>query len=116
MNANDIKKQLTQTILQKAEDILQSKARLFTALLFYEIAVVNTELAMRSEDHGYDFKFIPDSYAQAVVISGEESSSSGVSLKITIPSHAFKNASDEEATFFKTYVVGNVIKKMKNTR
>jgi len=116
MNTEELKKNLTEKIFKKAEDILQERARLFTALLHYEIAVINTELAMRSKDHGYDFEFISDSYADAVTISNEERSSSGVSLKISIPTHAFKHASDKEFEFFKTYVIKNVLTKMQHAR
>lgn len=113
MNVTDLKNQLTKKIYDKAEDIISQRATMLSALLKYEISVINTELAMRSDDHGYNFKFIPESYANGVVLSPVKTDNGSVSMTFSIPSHVFKNASDEEVEFFKTFVLSNAIAKLK---
>lgn len=114
MNVSELKKRLTGKIMSTAESIIENKARTFTALLKYEIAVANTELAMRSNEHGYDFKFIPDDLANAIVIGKAERGDGQVTLNIKIPPYAFADYSDEFVKFFKTYVVANVATKLRN--
>lgn len=115
MNADDLKTRLMNTVFQRAETIITNRALTLKALLKYEIAVTNTELALYSNDHGYDFKFLSDSYADNVVISPVQTSSNAVSLRVTIPQYAFKNASDKEISFFKEYVLANALRKLKHT-
>lgn len=112
MNANDLRSRLMQRIYEKAERIIEERARTLQALLKYEIAVVNTELAMRSSDHGYDFKFLSDSYADNIVLSPLETDSGSVTMRVTIPNHAYKDASADEVAFFKEYVLANALQKL----
>ena len=114
MNVSELKERLTGKIMSTAESIIESKARMFAALLKYEIAVANTELAMRSDNHGYDFKFIPDDLANSVVIGNVERGDGQVMLSIKIPPRALANHSDEFVEFFKTYVVANAVTKLRN--
>lgn len=112
MNADELRKQLTDRVYQTAERVIQERAQQLKALLKYEIAVTNTELAMRSKDHGYDFKFLSDSYANNIVLSPVETQSGSVSMKVTIPHHAIKDASEEEVSFFKQFVLANALTKL----
>jgi len=95
MNANELRDRLMQRVYEKAERIIEERAQTLKALLKYEIAVMNTELAMRSRDHGYDFKFISDSYADNIVLSPVVTNNGSVSMNVTIPRHAYKDASNE---------------------
>ena len=113
MNADDIKKQLLDRIQKKAEQIIERKARQLKALLKYEIAVANTELAMRSKNHGYDFKFLSDSYANNIITSPVQTDNGSVSMRVIIPKHAYKDASEEEVEFFKNYVLANAMIKLR---
>ena len=115
MNANQLKEQLTKRIYETAESIISQRAETLKALIKYEIAVMNTELALRSNDHGYDFKFLSDSYANNVVLHPIQTADGSVSLTLTIPQHAYKDASDEEVEFFKTFVLRNAVTKLKRS-
>ena len=112
MNADELKKQLTDRVYQAAEQVIHERAQRLKALLKYEIAVVNTELAMRSKDHGYDFQFLSDSYANNIVLSPVETQHGGVSIRVSIPHHAFKDASADEVAFFKQFVLANALTKL----
>lgn len=114
MNSTDLKSRLMDKVMSKAESIIDSKARMFTALLKYEIAVANTELAMRGKEHGYDFKFIPEDYANAAVIGQAQREDGQITMSITIPQHALKDASDSMIAYFKTYIVANAMTKLRN--
>lgn len=114
MNSTDLKERLMGKVMDKAESIIETRARMFTALLKYEIAVANTELAMRSSNHGYDFKFIPEDYANAAVIGQAQREDGQITMTITIPQHVFKDASDSMIEYFKTYVVANAMAKLRN--
>lgn len=113
MNADELRKQLINRVHQKAESILENRAQQLKALLKYEIAVMNTELALRSKDHGYDFKFLSDSYADNIVLSPVETQQGSVSMRVTIPQHAYKDASEEEVAFFKQFVLANALTKLR---
>ena len=112
MNANDLREKLMHQIYQRAEKIVEQKARTLKALLRYEIGVMNTELAMRSKEHGYDFNFLSNSYADNIVITPVTSENGSVTVSITISRHAYKDASDSEVEFFKTFVLTNALKKL----
>ena len=114
MNAKNLQETLMKKVNQKAEDILMEKSKLFVALLKYEIAVANTEIAMLSEDHGYDFKSIPDSFANSIVLTRSQESNGKVGFSIKIPAHAFKDSSESLVDYFKKYVVANVTTKIRN--
>ena len=114
MTSKDLKSSLMQKVMDKAKSVVERRAQTLCALLKYEIAVANTELAMRSKKHGFDFEFIPDSYADAAVLSPAVSEEGKISMRLTIPQHAFKHASEEEIRFFKTYVLANAMTKMRN--
>ena len=113
MNANELKKQLLDKVHNKAKQIIEERARMLKELLRYEIAVTNTELAMRSKDHGYDFKFLSDSYANNIVLHPVETQDGSVSTRITIPRHAYKDASDDEVAFFKEFVLANALTRLR---
>lgn len=113
MNANDMQNRLIQRIYEKAERIIDERGRTLQALIKYEIAVINTELAMRSNDHGYNFKFLSDSYADNIVLSPVQTDSGSVSMRVTIPNHAYKDASEEEVAFFKEFVLTNALQKLR---
>lgn len=113
MTQDDFKNRIMNKVYQKAQNIIESKASTLKALFKYEIAVTNTELALRSNTHGYDFKFIPDSYAEHVVISPVKTNSETVKITFSIPSYAFKDATDEEVAFLKDYVLANALQKLK---
>lgn len=113
MTADEIKDRLIQRVITRAEEILVSKAKTFSSLLKYEITVTNVELAMESDGHGYNFKFIPESYADGAVLSPVVAGEDKLEMKLTIPQHVFKNASDEEIAFFKTFIVPNATKRFK---
>lgn len=112
MKVNDLRERLMQQIYDKAEKIVEQKAKALKALLRYEIGVMNTELAMRSKDHGYDFKFLSNSYADNIVITPATSQDGTVTVSVTIPKHAYKDATDSEVEFFKTFVLANALKKL----
>lgn len=113
MTTDKLKDALMKKISEKTEAILLKKAQTLTALIQYEIAVANTELAMSSAVHGYDFQFIPESYADAVIIGQAQSGGGQMKMTITIPAHAFKNASENEVAFFKTYILANALTKLR---
>lgn len=113
MNADELRKQLLNRVQEKAEQIIEERAKQLKALLKYEIAVTNTELAMRSDAHGYDFKFLSDSYANNIVLSPIISEQGSVNMTVTIPRHAYKDASDGEVAFFKEFVLANAITKLR---
>ena len=112
MNANDLRNRLIQNVYEKAERIIEERGLRLKALLKYEIAVINTELAMRSNNHGYNFKFISDSYVDNIVLSPVYTDSTGVSMRVTIPSHAYKDASEDEVAFVKEFVLANALQKL----
>lgn len=112
MNADELRKQLTDRVYQTAERVIEEQAQQLKALLKYEIAVTNTELAMRSKDHGYDFKFLSDSYANNIVLSPIETQHGSVNMRVTIPHHAIKDASADEIAFFKQFVLANALTKL----
>lgn len=112
MNRTSIKNRLTEAVLNKAEDVLTEKAKTLSALIKYEISVVNTELAMQSSDHGYNFKFIPESYADNVMFHPVKTEGASLTLTLSIPSAAFSHASKEEIEFFKTFVLKNAMLKL----
>lgn len=60
------KKALYDNINSKAEDVVRKTAEHYVQLIRYEISVLNTELAMASPNHGYDYKFLPDTLANSV--------------------------------------------------
>ena len=113
MNVDELKNKLLNQIYSKAENVIEERARRLKSLLKYEIAVMNTELAMRSKDHGYDFKFLSDSYADNIVLSPVETRNGQVSMSITIPQHAYKDASADEIAFFKEFVLANALTKLR---
>ena len=112
MNTSDLRNRLMEQVYKKAEYIIEERAKTLQALLKYEIAVINTELAMRSNQHGYDFKFLSDSYANNIVLSPIQTDSGSVSIRVTIPNHAYKDASNDEVAFFKEYVLANALQKL----
>lgn len=113
MNIQELQDSLKKKIMDKATEIIEKRAEKLAAFIKYETTVTNTELAMNSEKHGYDFEFISESYADGIVISPTSASDSNISLSISIPSHVFKNARSEEVEFFKTYILANAIKRLK---
>lgn len=114
MNVENLESNLVNRIYKTAESIIESRARTLTALLKYEIAVANTELAMLSKEHGYDFKFIPEDYANAAMLSPIVRDGGHVSITLTIPPHALKDASESMVEYFKTYIMANAITKLRN--
>lgn len=112
MSTSDLRNRLMEQVYKKAEYIIEERAKTLQALLKYEIAVINTELAMRSNQHGYDFKFLSDSYANNIVLSPIQTDSGSVSIRVTIPNHAYKDASNDEVAFFKEYVLANALQKL----
>lgn len=117
MNYDDFKNNMMNKIYRRAAEVIENRAQMLKALFRYEIAIANTELAMRSNKHGYDFKSISDSYAEHVVISPAELDvgSGVVKLKFSISNYAFKNASEKEVAFLKEYVLANALQKLKQT-
>ena len=115
MKTNDLKEQLTQKIYRTAEKIITQKAAMLKELIRYEIAVTNTELALISDGHGYDFKFLSDDYANNITLSPVQTENGSVNMRVMIPKHAYKNASDNEVEFFNTYVLANALTKLKRT-
>lgn len=115
MKDDNLKERIMDKIMDRAESILETKAKTFAALLKYEIAVANTELAMNTTAHGYNFQFISPAYADAVTLGQATRMNGRLTMTLTIPKHAFKSASDKEIEFFKTYILANTIKKMQNT-
>jgi len=114
MNTQNIKDRIMQKVYDRAESEISRKAQTLVALLKYEIAVANTELAMRSHKHGYDFKFIPESYADSIVIGEAALENNAVTMTVRIPQHVLKDESESKIEFFKTYVLANAIKKLRN--
>lgn len=113
MSTNDLRNRLMEQVYKKAEYIIEERAKTLQALIKYEIAVINTELAMRSNQHGYDFKFLSDSYANNIILSPTQTDSGSVSIRVTIPNHAYKDASNDEVAFFKEYVLANALQKLR---
>lgn len=113
MTTNDLKERLMQKVIEKAENIIDNQAKTLISLIEYEIAIVNTELAMSSKDHGYNFNFISESYADGIVLHPAKTDGGSVTLTLSIPSHVFKNASDEEIAFFKQFVLSNAMMKFR---
>lgn len=112
MNIDQIRENLTQKILNQTEHILEQKAATLTAFLKYELSVMNTELALSSDDHGYDFQFLSDAYVNNIVISPVQTTNGSVTMSITIPRHAYKDSSDSEVEFFRTFVLANALRKL----
>lgn len=112
MSTSDLRNRLMEQVYKKAEYIIEERAKTLQELLKYEIAVINTELAMRSNQHGYDFKFLSDSYANNIVLSPIQTDSGSVSIRVTIPNHAYKDDSNDEVAFFKEYVLANALQKL----
>lgn len=114
LSVNNLREELTKKIMDKAESVIENKARTLTALLKYEIAVANTEIAMNSDKHGYDFTFISEKYADNVTQSRMIKEDGQVSVTLTIPQHVFRDASESEVSFFKTYILSNALTKLRN--
>lgn len=112
MNIDDLRNRIMHKVYEKAERIVEQRAQTLKALLRYEIGVANTELALYSNDHGYDFHFISNSYADNIVVSPAVLDNGSITMSVTIPNHAYKDASDSEINFFKTFILSNAIKKL----
>lgn len=116
MNAKELKANLTDRIMDVARQVMEQRANTLQALIKYEIAVINTELAMRSKKHGYDFKFLSDNYANNIAVGAIEAADGTLSMRITIPQYTFKDASPEEVEFFKNYVLRNAVTKLQREK
>ena len=114
MNKNNLNRLIQDRVYDVAKQKLQVMANRFQTYLKYEISVSNTELALSNQNHGYDFKSIPDIFADEVVISTPEMNGGKVGLSITIPQQCIDKVSEQQLAYFKKYVLSNVVTKMKN--
>ena len=114
MNQSELKGVLKNKIYEMADKKVLSLADTFKAYLKYELSVANTELALSSKTHGYNFKVIPEVLADNIQFYSPERSGGKINLRISIPQTAIEKATDEEIAYFRQYVLGNTITKMKN--
>ena len=112
MNIDNIQNSLMNKIISRAKAIVEKNAKTLASMIRYETTVANTELSMQSEDHGYDFKFIPDSFAEGIVFGCVIENGTSVKMSMTIPSSVFKNATDGQISFFKEYIIENAKKRL----
>lgn len=114
MNVSSVRHELIKKVRNLSKHIIEDQAKQLKSYIQYEIAVVNTELAMSSKEHGYDFKFISNDYADQIIISNAVGTEEGkISLRVSIPMRAFDDASEDEVLFFKTYILTNAITRLR---
>lgn len=114
MNKQKTEKNILDQVYRAAGHYLDQTSIRLISYLKYELLVANTELAISSKDHGYDFKSIPESIVDNIVISQPNVNGRKIGLTVTIPQYQMKNMSESQILFFKQYILKNAISKIKS--
>lgn len=100
---------------ERVRQIADDTAKRLKSYIQYEYIISNMELASSWKRHGYDFKMMPQEFIEHIHITPVAKHGNRYSLDVAIEAESFKEEDESKIEFFKKYVLGNALSKIKTT-
>lgn len=113
-NASEVEASLNSAVDARVRLLADNYARILKSYIDYEYVIANEELASSWKRHGYNFKMMPESFVNGIIIHPVVTNGNRYSVEVSLSASSFQNEPQSKIDFFRTYVLGNALSKLKS--